>query len=356
MGCTGGVSLSSASGALEPGPRLSGIHRLDVLLTRAAGARRRIKAVAGLALVVSLLACGVAGRATAPSIPPAGQSGELAAGTYTRSISVGGRERSYLIRVPERLAEDGPAPVVLVFHGGGGNAQSAVEMSNYDVASEAYGYVAVYPNGTGRLENLLLTWNAGTCCGYAMGMGVDDVEFVRALIEDVVVLTPIDRHRIYATGMSNSALMSYRLACELADEIAAIAPISGTQNVEPCLPGRPLSVIHFHGTADADAPYDGGVGDKSISRVDFVSVQQTIDFWLEFDGRPRTPIRERSGEIIHDRYGPCDQGTAVELYTIVGGGRAYPGGNKPRGLADTPTQDISATRLSWEFFTAHPMP
>jgi polyhydroxybutyrate depolymerase len=356
MGCTDEASPTSASDVSRPAPRLRGRDPLDVLPTGPAKSRRHLVPVAGLSLVVSLLACGGIGQMAAPSIPPAGRSGGLTAGTYTRSLSVGGRPRSYLIHIPERSAGAGPMPVVLVFHGGGGNAQSVVEMSNYDVASEEFGFLAVFPNGTGRLDNLLLTWNAGTCCGYAQETGVDDVEFVRALIEDVAELTPIDLRRIYATGMSNGALMSYRLACELSDEIAAIAPIAGTQNTQPCLPTRPLSVIHFHGTADENAPFDGGIGDKSIAQVDFASVQQTIDFWRAVDGCPEVPMTDRSGDIVHERYAPCDQGAAVELYTIVGGGHAWPGGNRPRGAADVPTQAISATRLSWEFFAAHPLP
>lgn len=350
-----GVDPSPTPGMLKPATAPSGLQQILVLSMQTAEARRRAMA-ASLAVVMSVLACRGIGPASAPTIAPSGETGVQVAGTYTHSLSVGGRDRSYLIHVPEGLSGGGPAPVVLVFHGGGGNAQSAVEMSGYDSAAEAYGFVAVYPNGTGRLEDALLTWNAGTCCGYAQQMDVDDVEFVHALIEDVATLTPIDRRRVYATGISNGALMSYRLACELSDEIAAIAPIAGTQNFEPCLPARPLSVIHFHGTADQNVPYDGGIGDKSISQVDFASVRQTIDFWLEFDGCPPEPTRVRTGDIVHERYGSCDEGTAVELYTVVGGGHAWPGGNKPRGPADAPTQEISATRLSWEFFAAHPMP
>lgn len=118
----------------------------------------------------------------------------------------------------------------------------------------------------------------------------------------------------------------------------------------------PVSVIHFHGTADENAPYEGGVGDKSISDVGFASVRQTIEFWLAFDGCPAAPVTDRYGGIIHERYAPCDQGTAVELYTVIDGGHAWPGGKRLRAAGDAPTQEISATRLSWEFFSGHLLP
>jgi len=88
-------------------------------------------------------------------------------------------------------------------------------------------FVAVYPNGTGRFGNRLLTWNAGACCAYAMSNNVDDVGFVRALVTKLTESIPIDRRRIYATGLSNGAMMSHRLAAEAADLIAAIAPVAG---------------------------------------------------------------------------------------------------------------------------------
>jgi polyhydroxybutyrate depolymerase len=350
------VQSSSTRESGRPARQLGGSYPEVDRRARRSHTGYRVSWMVWLTIAASLLACARLGQASAPTLSPSGPSGGLTAGTYTRSLSVSGRERSYLVHVPGTLAAAKPAPVVLILHGGGGNAQSVEEMSNYDAESDASGFLAVYPNGTGRLQGVLLTWNAGTCCGYAQSEGVDDVEFIRAVIEDLAGLTPIDRHRIYATGMSNGAIMSYRLACELSDEIAAIAPVSGTLNVEPCLPGRPLSVIHFHGTADENVPYDGGIGDESISRVDFTSVQYTIDFWLDVDGCPDVPEADRSGDIIHQRFAPCDQGTAVELYTVVGGGHAWPGGSKPRGAADTPTQQISATHLSWEFFEANPLP
>ena len=266
-------------------------------------------------------------------------------------------------------------PLVLSFHGGGGNAENEMRVSNFIPLADEKGFIVAYPNGTGRLGDKVLTWNGGTCCGYATTNQVDDVGFVRALIADgawslvprdslvraliadLQTVAMIDMKRIYATGLSNGGIMSYRLACDASDLIAAIGPVSGTQNYIRCQPESPVSVIHFHGTEDGHVPYNGGAGPDSIAGVPFVSVKDSIDFWLNFNQCPASPQTESFADIKHDAYTNCKDGTAVELYTIVGGkhawpgsdGSAWPGGNEP-------TQTISATKLMWEFFAAHPKP
>ena len=166
------------------------------------------------------------------------------------------------------------------------------------------------------------------------------MDFFRQLIKDLTTIITVDPKHIYATGLSNGTIMSYRLACELADQIAAIAPVAGTQNIDACQPGQPVSVIHFHGTADTHAPYDGGVGLKSLPTLNHTPVKDSIAFWVNQDGCPAHPATEHSGYIIHNSYTPCQQGTAVELYTIEGGRHTWPGGVAWREGADQPTQEI----------------
>ena len=152
---------------------------------------------------------------------------------------------------------------------------------------------------------------------------------MRALIADIQTVAQIDTKRIYATGLSNGGIMSYRLACEASDLIAAIGPVAGTQNITPCNPSQPVSVIDFHGTADDHLPYNGGVGDKSLSSTDFVSVQDSIHFWVNFDQCASKPHTETFDDIQHDTYANCTDGTAVELYTILDGKHAWPGSDGP---------------------------
>jgi polyhydroxybutyrate depolymerase len=278
-------------------------------------------------------------------------------GLSKRNLSSGGRERSYLLYIPVSYDSQSMTSLVLVFHGGGGNAENAMTMTGFNAEADQHGFLVVYPNGSGRLPDSLLTWNGGTCCGYAQENDVDDVQFVIDILDDLEAQFAPDPKRIYATGMSNGAIMAYRLACELSDRIAAIGPVAGTQNIPDCNPTRPVSVIHFHGDADENVLFEGGFGPRSISQVDFASVPSSIEFWVASDRCPAQPIEETIGEVAtHTTYSPCLEGSAVELYTVLGGGHAWPGGVAGWLGGVEPTQDLSATSRMWEFFGSHPKP
>ena len=275
----------------------------------------------------------------------------------TITLTVDGLERSYLLHVPASFDGSQPVPLALVFHGGGGAAANQWRVSGFNQLSDEKGFIVAYPNGTGRLGDKLLTWNGGTCCGYAMTKDIDDVGFVRAIVADLQANYQIDPQRIYATGLSNGGIMSYRLACEVSDLFAAIGPVAGTLNYKQCAPSQPVAIIHFHGTDDTYLPYEGGYGPDSVGGVLFASVKESIDFWLAFDECQQTPQTESFADIQHDAYVNCAAGTAVELYTILGGKHAWPGSDGPAWPGgDEPTQTISAASLMWEFFMAHPKP
>jgi polyhydroxybutyrate depolymerase len=306
-----------------------------------------------IALLVVLLAALACLRSA--GIPTA--SSTLAAGETIHTLNHDGRERSYITYMPASVNREEPIPLVFVLHGGTGNAQSAIRMSSFNEIADRNGIIAVYPNGTGRLsDDKLLTWNGGACCGYAQEENVDDVGFMRAIAADLQSQTAVDAKRIYATGMSNGGILAHRLACEAADLFAAVAPVSGTLNFSPCIPSQPVSVIEFHGTADQHVPYNGGYGPKSIANVNFTSVQYSVGFWVSFDECDTEPQTDSVNDIRHEIWSGCADSASVELYTIDGGGHAWPGG--PGGLAglDKPTETISASELIWEFFAAHPKP
>ncbi|HUJ70694.1 MAG TPA: PHB depolymerase family esterase, partial [Verrucomicrobiae bacterium] len=190
---------------------------------------------------------------------------ELKPGNHELSLKTGGRDRVYSLHLPPAYDGKHLLPLVIVLHGGGGNAEGAIRMTGFNQKADKEGFVVVYPNGSGRLKTRLLTWNSGNCCGYALDSGVDDVGFIRALIDELKKTRAVDPQRVYATGISNGGMMTYRLACELSDKIAAIAPVAGALNLENCQPTRPVSVIIFHGTADEHVLYNGG---EPIRRVD----------------------------------------------------------------------------------------
>jgi polyhydroxybutyrate depolymerase len=129
---------------------------------------------------------------------------------------------------------------------------------------------------------------------------VDDVGFVRSLLDDVQKVARVDPKRVYATGMSNGSIFCYRLASQLSDRIAAIAPVSGPMGTKTCHPGRPVPVIHFHGTADEFAPFHGGRGPKSLAGINFYSVEHSIDAWIRADGCPPEPKTEKLSNKVKD--------------------------------------------------------
>jgi len=142
------------------------------------------------------------------------QSRQLpAANDERKNIDVGGTTRSYLIHVPSSYKKDKPLPLVLIFHGGGSDPQGMVRYTRFDDLADVHGFITVYPEGT------LKQWNDGRL----MAPKSDDVGFVRSIIEEVGRNYKLDKHRIYATGISNGGMMSQRLACELSGTLAAIA-------------------------------------------------------------------------------------------------------------------------------------
>lgn len=204
----------------------------------------------------------------------------------TRSLTVDGLTRTYVVHVPLNLDPKKPAPVVLALHGATMTGPLMAWFSGLNAKADTAGFIAVYPNGTGRRSSYF--WNAGNCCGEAAQNNADDVAFIRAAIDDLATTYRIDTRRVFATGMSNGAMMAYRLASELSDRIAAIAPVAGTMACNDCHTTRPVPVLHIHGTEDEYGPLGGGKGPKSISGVPHRSVADTIAAWVRATGVARS--------------------------------------------------------------------
>jgi len=276
-----------------------------------------------------------------------------AAEPIERQLRVGAVERSYLVDLPPAYDGRRALPVVLVFHGGGGAALSARTQTRMSEKAQAEGFIAVYPQGSGVLSARLLTWNATTCCGYAMQRRIDEAAFVAALLDDLGASFAIDRSRVYATGISNGGMMAYLSACALAERFAAIAVVAGELTLPDCRPTRPVSVLVIHGTADQNLPFDGGVGAKALARHEVRSVRFAVDFWRTHDRCPATAATEHAGSVIRERYAPCASASAVELVTIEGGGHSWPGGARLARFLDEPSAALDATREIWAFFGRH---
>jgi polyhydroxybutyrate depolymerase len=301
------------------------------------------------AALLGTLACstGKAQRVTPRTPAPSGE----------RSLVHDGRTRSYVVRAPRDRRPGERLPVVLVLHGGGGSAQNAERMTGFTALVERERVLVVYPDGTSR-AGPLRTWNAGHCCAYALQARVDDVGFVAALLDTLAAQYPVDTRRIYATGMSNGAMMSHRLARELPDRLAAIAPVVGALfGDEPPARG-PVAMLAINGARDSLIPPDGGGRGRGAIGFDGMATTPVADqgtYWARANGCATAPSTSRRGMLVHTRYA-CPAGRSVELYLVEDNGHAWPGGQRGTPRADGPSRALDATEVIWAFFTANPRP
>jgi polyhydroxybutyrate depolymerase len=297
------------------------------------------------------------------------QTNNLGIGDHARTLTVGGLKRTYLVHVPNSYDGNKPYPIVLGFHGGGSDAKQLVFYSGLNETADKENFIAVYPNGTGEtIQGYgIFSWNGGSRQpgGTDLNLAkVDDVEFTKALLNDLATGVRMDEKRIYATGLSAGGIMVYRLASELSDRIAAIAPIAGPLGTEKINPQRPVSVIHFHGTKDEAVPFAGGKGKLDQSGTNFYSVEYSIQSWVKANGCKTQPIVEAlpdkandGTKVIRKTYGGGKENSQVVLIEIEGGGHTWPGRETLPGfeILGQSTQDISANDLMWKFFQKHPM-
>lgn len=276
--------------------------------------------------------------------------GSSVTGNKPGSIEIDGRTRTYFVHLPPSYDGQTPMAAVIVLHGATESPEGVEQRSGMSAKADKEGFVAVYPRGTGRMDPAKMpTWNSGNCCGYAQQNHVDDVTFMRALIDRIEQDYAVDPKRVYATGISNGGMMSYRLACELSDKIAAAAPVEGAQNIT-CKPSSPVSMIVFHGTADRLVPFNGGTTPFQIgSKRNDTSVSDAIAFWVKQDACSAPPKHDETPDVHSDVYSGCADGTGVELYAVQGGHHIWPG-------SPISGNSVPATDLMWTFFSQHPKP
>lgn len=298
------------------------------------------------------------------------QTNTLEPADYSYSLEVDGLTRSYLVHMPpaKGLAA---LPVVLNFHGGGGNASQQKEATGMDLTADRNGFIAVYPSGSGKLATKLLTWNAGCCCGGASKNKVDDVGFVVALLKDLEKKTAIDRSRVYATGFSNGAMMSYRLGIEAQTVIAAIATVSGGPVLDPMHLARPMPLLHIHSVDDPRALYQGGLGPGfpfTNHRVNHPNIESALTSWAKLNGcTARSQVVRRvdgSAETESSghtatlyRYSGCDSAPVV-YWKLTGAGHVWPGAKRHlrEFIVGEQTAIIDANQEVWNFLSEFRLP
>jgi len=239
-------------------------------------------------------------------------------------------------------------PLVIMLHGSFQSAAGAEAFSGFSEKSDKEGFIVLYPEGTDVAFGAP-DWNIKQFKGYYPPDGPDDVGFVNELINRLEQEYKIDTKRIYITGFSAGAHMTYLLGAELSDRIAAIAPVAGSigskangKTYYVPEPSQPLSVIAFCGTADFT--YRGFGVPRFSPKATTLSVAESVAFWVRFDGCATIPQNETSsdGNVTKSVYPGGKNGTEVVLYTLVGRGH------------DWPTYLIKATDIIWDFFKSHP--
>jgi polyhydroxybutyrate depolymerase len=317
--------------------------------------RKFFYAITVFAALLTITGCTLRQAAITPTSPATNEISATSVGPVLtaqvgdshQSIVVGGVERTYLLHIPPSYDESKTMPLIFVLHGAGG---SAAGMKNTGMSEKAdqQNFIVVYPNGTGEPS----AWNNGMTP--EISQPVDDIAFIRSLIDKFEQELRVDPKRIYVAGFSNGAMMTYRLGAELSDRLAAIAVVEGTIGTQQPdgswltipNPAHPISVIVFHGEKDTNIPYNGGEGIRMFVRP----VTDAVSFWIKSDGCALTPQTQTSpeGNIIHDIYSGCQNDTGVVLFTLVNGTHEWPKLQSPAAIAAT---DVILT-----FFARHPKP
>jgi polyhydroxybutyrate depolymerase len=300
----------------------------------------------------------------------------------------GWNDRAYSIHLPPNYSSSERIPVVVSFHGGGGQKDNVNKVSCPDgdedndkclfKLADREGFAVVTPNGTSYF--FLRTFNA-TNSGNGTGEyacispsactnNIDDVGYFRALLSELDQAITVDESRIFLTGISNGAAMAHRLACEMADRVAAIAPIAGENQysaVNDCKPARPVPVMEFHGTGDPFWSYGTDTEDIDLNgEGKALSVSHSISGWVSRNGCSATPTTENlpdsdsndGSTVTKEGYSNCQGNADVILYKITGGGHTWPDGYQYflESIVGPTNRDINANQLMWEFFKAHPKP
>jgi len=265
-----------------------------------------------------------------------------------RSVDVDGVTRQYLVYLPVDYDGSERLPVMLAYHGGGGNAFGMLFLADFRPFADEDNFIAVYPQGLPENgDSGPPIWNSEG----PFSNGVDEIGYTAAMLDALDDEFEIDETRVYATGYSNGANLAWELACLLSDRITAVAPVAGsmwTWTETLCAPTRPVPVVSIHGTRDFYNPYDGGPP-FSLGLI------EASEYWARHNGTDREPIIldvpnnvPGDGSTV-DLYAWAngEDCVSVEHYKVQNGGHDWPGvfGN----------MDIDSTEVIWRFVSRYDM-
>ncbi|MFI0793757.1 alpha/beta hydrolase family esterase [Micromonospora rubida] len=285
---------------------------------------------------------------------------DLPVGASERTLTAGGRERTYRLYRPASATLTAPVPLVVMLHGAAGTGAQAQEAYGWTAQADRDGFVVAFPDGLKR------AWAVDSeCCGAPAREGVNDIAFITDMVTAIGAELPVDPARTYVTGISNGGLLAYKLVCDTG-VFAAIGAVSTTLT-GACPSPKPVSVLHIQGKLDQTMPYGGGPGRRDNGgtgrnpvKIDGPPTPELAARWRAVDGcgEPKTTT---DGPVVRAA-ASCPDGRAVELITITDAGHQWPGGrpNPPRAEKlldlDPPSTALNATETIWRFFAAHPKP
>jgi polyhydroxybutyrate depolymerase len=284
----------------------------------------------------------------------------LRAQDRVQQVESGGQTRTYLVHLPKNYDRAKHWPVVFVLHGGGGRGQGMDVLTHFDDFADRNGIIGVFPDG------ITSGWNDGRVAPRLAVHTADDVAFISALLDKLESEYSIDSARVYATGISNGGFMSFRLGCELAPRIAAVAPVASTLSndlAKTCHPARPVPMLMINGTADPLVPYQGGNVFNDGGAI--FSAEASAQKWAQMNGCPSGPVTttipsKTNGGLPTKifKYSGCKSGADVELHAIERGGHTWPGGFQylPESLIGKTSREFDANEVIWKFFSTHPQP
>ncbi|HWJ22146.1 MAG TPA: PHB depolymerase family esterase [Gemmatimonadaceae bacterium] len=272
--------------------------------------------------------------------------------TTFHTIRVGHRTRSYLLHLPPEAATGARLPLLLVFHGYLGNANTAMDASRMNAEADRRGFIVAYPNGTGALRYAGLSWNAVTCCGYAQRHQVDDVSFADSLVATLVRQAGADPARVYAAGFSAGGMLALRLACERAGTYAAVADVAGAMPDAACTPSRRVPVLFFQGAADRELRFDLRTLVRPSGHGFAHSLERALRFWAGRDGCATDEFaRDSTDRYTLEHPAACPGAKdAVELYTVRDHPHAWPGGAPTWAFGPRPAPGVDASAIILDFF------
>lgn len=310
-------------------------------------------------LAILVLSCALAIALLAPESAQADETGNK-----PQTLIHDGLKRSYVVH---DFSAGQRTSLVIMLHGGGGNAENVAEQTGFDRVAQREKLIVVYPNGSGRRQDKLLTWNAGHCCAYAMQNKIDDVGFISALIDRLLAQYPIDPARVYVTGLSNGGMMTHRLGYMLPNKIAAIAPVIAALFGDEPAPARPMPTLIINGAVDETVPPKGGkLGSMGSSRPlmrrilgqaadrPVLPAVAQIDYWAHANGCQKTTTTQLINA-LWIQHTDCKLDADVQFYSVSNNGHAWPGGRAPREGAAKPVADFDASEVIWAFFKQHPL-